>query len=397
MIEDTVAYLVRCGRKVIVDCEHFFDGFCANRGYALDVVRTAAEAGAEIVVLCDTNGGMLPAQVEDVVSVVCCIGVDLGIHCHNDSGCAIANSLAAVGAGVMHVQCTINGYGERTGNADLITLISNLQLKYGWPLLDDTQLAELTHVSHAVADIANQAHMPRQPYVGHSAFAHKAGMHASAIKVSEDFYQHIRPEAVGNDMRMLVSALSGRSSIHLKAVQLGLQLDDSESAVAVSSAIKQKESQGYSYEAADASFELLLRQITGDFDSPFEVLNWKIASGGASDLSAAEQATEATVELVAKGTRQLEAGRGNGPVDALEEALQKALSPVYPKVSSYDLIDYRVRILDEGRGSDATVRVLIDTTNGEHDWTTVGVGTNVIEASWEALLESFMFGLIKGY
>ena len=393
MVSETVAYLVSQRRRVFVDCEHFFDGFDANPAYALEVVRVAAEAGAEVVVLCDTNGGMLPAQMGDIVSAAAQIGVDLGVHCHNDSGCAVANTLAAVDAGVMHVQGTINGYGERTGNMDLTTLIANLQLKYEWPVVTSAQLAGLTRCSHAVAEIANQPHLPRQPYVGASSFAHKAGLHASAIQVNEDLYQHIDPATVGNDMRMLISNMAGRASVQLKAEQLGLAVSDAATAHAITQAVKEREAQGYSYEAADASFELLVRSMTGNLESPFELISWRVHTSDGPGI-AAEDNSEATVKLIAGGVRQGVIGEGNGPVNALGDALVKALVPVFPQVADFELTDYRVRILDEGRGTDATVRVLIDTSDGERGWTTVGVGTNVIEASWEALSDAYLYGLI---
>lgn len=396
MVHDTVTYLTSLGKHVFVDCEHFFDGFRANPGYALSVVRTAAEAGAEVVVLCDTNGGMIPSWMGDVVSAAAQIGVDLGVHCHNDSGCAVANSLAAVDAGVMHVQGTINGYGERTGNMDLTTIIGDLQLKYGWPLLGPDQLAELARTSHAIADISNQPHQPRQPYVGVSAFAHKAGLHASAIRVNEDLYQHTNPELFGNDMRMLISNMAGRASIQIKGDQLGFDLSDRELAGQITEVVKQREAEGYSYEAADASFELLVRSMTGQLDQPFELISWRVFTEELPGRNDPEN-SEATVKLVANGGRQSVIGEGNGPVNALGEALIKALVPVYPHVANYELTDYRVRILDEVRGTDATVRVLIDTSDGENGWTTVGVGTNVIEASWEALSDAYHYGLIKGY
>ncbi|GAA2183438.1 citramalate synthase [Brooklawnia cerclae] len=396
MIEDTVSYLVDLGKHVFVDCEHFFDGFWANRAYALDVIRVAAEAGAEVVILCDTNGGMLPSRMGDVVSAAAQIGVDLGVHCHNDSGCAVANSLAAIDAGAMHVQGTVNGYGERTGNMDLTTLIADLQLKYGWPVLAPERLAGLTHTSHAIADIANQPHVTRQPYVGSSAFAHKAGLHASAIKVNEDLYQHTRPELVGNDMRMLISNMAGRASIQIKGQQLGIDLSDRQLAGQITDVVKQREAQGYSYEAADASFELLVRSMTGRLEQPFELIGWRVFTEEVPG-QVSPDASEATVKLRAKGERRAEIGEGNGPVNALGGALVKALEPAYPQVRGYELTDYRVRILDEGRGTDATVRVLIDTSDGRHGWTTVGVGTNVIEASWEALSDAYLYGLIKGY
>jgi 2-isopropylmalate synthase len=399
MVTDTVSYLRAAGRKVIVDCEHFFDGFAADPGYAIDVIKAAAEAGAEYAVLCDTNGGMLPSQIGDVVSRAIATGVKLGIHCHNDTGCAVANSIAAIDAGVLMVQGTINGYGERTGNMDLTTLIADVQLKYEWPLLTAEQLATLTHVSNRIADIANQPRQPRQPYVGASSFAHKAGLHASAIKVNHDLYQHIRPELVGNDMRMLISDMSGRASVQIKAEQLGLDLSDPTLAAEIAALVKDREAAGYSYEAADASFELLVLDQQNQLPKPFEVLSWRVFTAeapGAQEVN--ELNSEATVKLLAGGARHTYLGEGNGPVNALGEALTRALEPSFPAVAAYELTDYRVRILDAGRGTDATVRVLIDTRDqADHAWTTVGVGTNVIEASWEALADSFLYGLLKGY
>ncbi|EPH02939.1 2-isopropylmalate synthase/homocitrate synthase [Propionibacterium sp. oral taxon 192 str. F0372] len=394
MVSDTVAYLVSRRRRVFVDCEHFFDGFDSDPGYALEVVRVAAEAGAEVVVLCDTNGGMLPSRMADIVSAAAQIGADLGVHCHNDTGCAVANTLAAIDAGVMHVQGTVNGYGERTGNMDLTTLIANLQMKYDWPVVTARQLAGLTHGSHAIAEIANQPHLPRQPYVGASSFAHKAGLHASAIQVNADLYQHIAPELVGNDMRMLISNMSGRASVQMKAAQFGLNLDDQELASEITRTIKDREAQGYSYEAADASFELLVRSMTGALTLPFKLINWRVHTSNGPTVGETDN-SEATLKLMAGGERYGVIGEGNGPVNALGDALVRALTPVYPQVADYQLTDYRVRILDEGRGTDAIVRVLIDTSDGEHGWTTVGVGTNVIEASWEALSDAYLYGLVR--
>jgi len=394
MVRDTVSHLTAEGQRVFLDCEHFFDGYRANPAYALEVVRAAAEAGAEVVVLCDTNGGMVPSWMGDIVSAAGVIGVDLGIHCHNDTGCAVANSLAAVEAGAMHVQGTINGYGERTGNADLTTVISNLQLKYGWPLLPEG-LSHLTRISHAIAEITNQPPQARQPYVGHSSFAHKAGLHASAIRVDANLYQHIDPELVGNDMRMLISDMSGRANIQIKGEQLGFDLSDRELAARVTDTIKEREARGYSYEAADASFELLLRDQLGVLEHPFTVRGWRVFTEHTTDETVSD--SEATVKVVAKGELQSYLGEGNGPLNALDEALRRALTPAYPGVRSYELTDYRVRILDADQGTDAIVRTLIDTTDGNRTWTTVGVGTNVVEASWEALQDAYLYGLVKGY
>ncbi len=397
MVTDTVSHLVAEGMRVFVDCEHFFDGYRTDPGYALEVVHAAAEAGAEVVVLCDTNGGMLPSWMGDVVSAAGGVGVDLGVHCHNDTGCAVANTLAAVDAGVVHVQGTVNGYGERTGNADLITVVANLELKYGWSVLPEGALAEATRISHAIAAVTNVAGSARAPYVGTSSFAHKAGLHASAIRVDPNLYQHIDPALVGNDMRMLISDMAGRANIQIKGEELGFDLSDRDVAARVTEQVKAREAGGYSYEAADASFELLLRSELGELDEYFSVLHWRVhthsAAGAASD-------SEATVKLRARGSSHLFVGEGNGPVNALDQALRRALTPAFPAVDRYELTDYRVRILDGpvgekgGHGTDAVVRVLIDTTDGERTWTTVGVGSNVIEASWEALSDAYLYGLV---
>lgn len=391
MITDTVTHLRAEGQRVFVDCEHFFDGFRENRAYALEAVRTAAEAGAEVVVLCDTNGGMLPPWIHDVVGQTAEIGVPLGIHCHNDTGCAVANTLAAVDAGAMHVQGTVNGYGERTGNADLISVVANLELKYGWPLLPAGALAEATRLAHAIAEVTNVPPSARQPYVGLSAFAHKAGLHASAIKVDANLYQHIDPAVVGNDMRMLVSDMAGRANIQIKGEEMGFDLSDRDLAARVTEQVKEAEAAGYTFEAADASFELLLRRELGQLPDFFTVHSWRVFTQLTSDQ---QTDTECTVRITAKGQTQRVVGEGNGPVNALDHALRNAIVQAYPLVERFELIDYRVRILDQGHGTDATVRVLIQTTDGRRGWTTVGVGQNIIEASWEALCEAYVYGLI---
>ena len=398
MITDTVTHLRAEGMTVFVDCEHFFDGFGRNRSYAMEAVRTAAAAGAEVVVLCDTNGGMLPAWVGDIVGEVTEVGVPLGIHCHNDTGCAVANTLAAVDAGAMHVQGTINGYGERTGNADLVSVIANLELKYGWPLLPAGALREATRLSHAIAEVTNVPPSARQPYVGLSSFAHKAGLHASAIKVDPNLYQHIDPTEVGNDMRMLVSDMAGRANIQLKGEELGFDLSDRDLAAKITDQVKDAEAAGYTYEAADASFELLLRRELDQLPEFFSVQSWRVFTQGhpAPFTASGEQEidTECTVRLTAKGQNQRVVGEGNGPVNALDHAVRNALTPAYPVVEKFELIDYRVRILEQGHGTDATVRVLIQTTDGLRAWTTVGVGQNIVEASWEALSDAYLYGLI---
>jgi 2-isopropylmalate synthase len=392
MVADTVRHLVANGRRVFVDCEHFFDGYKANPEYALEVIRTAADAGAEVVVLCDTNGGMLPSQMGDVVSAAGAIGVDLGIHCHNDTGCAVANTMAAVDAGVMHFQGTLNEYGERTGNANLMTVLSNLQLKYGWPLVPSDALAEATRIAYAVSGVTNVPLNNRQPYVGTSAFAHKAGLHASAIKVDANLYQHIDPRLVGNDMRMLVSDMAGRANIQLKGSELGYDLSNRDLAAKVTDTVKTREMDGYSYESADASFELLLRAEMGLLEEFFDVLSWRVLTGHEMKP---EGDSEATVKLRAKGVTHNLVGEGHGPLNALDVALRGALKQAYPHVDAFELTDFKVRILDQGHGTDAIVRTMIDMTDGERTWTTVGVGTNVIEASWEALYDAYRWGVLK--
>lgn len=391
MVRDTVEYLRSEGKHVFVDCEHFFDGYRANPDYALQVVRTAHEAGAEVVVLCDTNGGMLPSWMGEVVQAAAATGANLGIHCHNDTACAVANTMAAVEAGVMHVQGTFNGYGERTGNADLSAVIPNLEVKYGWKVLPEGKLTELTRIAHAIALVAHQPLLGRQPYVGASSFAHKAGLHASAIKVDENLYQHIDPALVGNDMRMLISDMAGRANVQIKGEQLGFDLTDRELAAKITNTLKAKEAEGYSYESADASFEMLLRDQLGVLELPFEVQSWRVFTEERAGINI----TEATVKLTAKGERQMVVGEGNGPVNALDAALRAALLPAFPEVSKFELTDYRVRILDEGHGTDASVRTLIDTAYNGYAWTTVGVGTNVIEASWEALSDALAYGIFS--
>jgi 2-isopropylmalate synthase len=392
MIRDTVAHLTAEGQQVFLDAEHFFDGYRANRDYALEVLRTAYDAGAEVIALCDTNGGMLPAWIADVVhDVVDTTGVRVGIHCHNDTGCAVANTLSAVAAGATHVQGTINGYGERTGNADLVAVVANLELKLGREVLPAGLLQEATRTAHAVAEVTNVPPASRQPYVGASAFTHKAGLHASAIKVDPDLYQHQDPVAVGNDMRLLVSDMAGRASIELKGKELGYDLSgDRDLVTRVTDRVKRLEGRGYTFEAADASFELLLmEEVEGARPSYFDVESWRVIT----EHRDGEPVTEATVKLHAEGTRYVVTGEGNGPVNALDQALRTAITQAYPVVAQFELIDYKVRLFDQGHGTDAKTRVLIETTDGEGSWVTVGVGANVIEASWEALVDGLSFGL----
>jgi 2-isopropylmalate synthase len=395
MVADTVGHLVALGRRVFLDAEHFFDGYAADRGYALEVLAAAAGAGAEVAVLCDTNGGMLPDDVARVVAdVVGATGLRVGIHCHNDTGCAVANTLAAVDVGASHVQGTLNGYGERTGNADLVTVVADLQLKRGLPLLPTRRLAEATRIAHAVAEVTNIPPASRQPYVGTSAFAHKAGLHASAVKVDPMLYQHADPALVGNDMRMLVSEMAGRASIELKGRELGYDLSADRSLLTrITERVKVLEARGYTFEAADATFELLLREeVEGARPSFFEVESWRAIT---ESNPAGEALSEATVKLRAGGERVVAVGEGNGPVNALDHALRGAIGQLYPELAKIELVDFKVRILDAEHGTDAVTRVLITTSDGQTTWETVGVGANVVEASWEALVDGLVYGLLR--
>jgi len=392
MIRDTIEHLRAEGQQVFLDAEHFFDGYRANRDYALEVLRTAFEAGAEVAALCDTNGGMLPGWIQDVVhDVVSTTGGRVGIHCHNDTGCAVANTLAAVDAGATHVQGTINGYGERTGNADLIAVVANLQLKLGRQVLPQGLLQDATRTAHAIAEVTNFPPATRQPYVGASAFTHKAGLHASAIKVDPDLYQHMDPVEVGNDMRLLVSDMAGRASIELKGKELGYDLSDRALVTRITDRVKQREAAGYTFEAADASFELLLlEELEGARPSYFTLESWRVIS---EEVPGRRTEAEATVKLLAGDQRYVVTGEGNGPVNALDQALRSAIVQAFPIVERFELIDYKVRLFDDGHGTDAKTRVLIETSDGQTSWVTVGVGENVIEASWEALVDGVTFGL----
>ncbi|MFE0100825.1 citramalate synthase [Streptomyces sp. NPDC059009] len=395
MVRDTVAHLVSKGRRVFVDCEHFFDGYRANPEYAKSVVRAAAEAGADVVILCDTNGGMLPAQVQAIVhTVLDDTGARLGIHAQDDTGCAVANTLAAVDAGATHVQCTANGYGERVGNANLFPVVAALELKYGKKVLPEGALRDMTRVSHAIAEVVNLTPSTHQPYVGVSAFAHKAGLHASAIKVDPDLYQHIDPDLVGNRIRMLVSDMAGRASIELKGKELGVDLrGDRELIGRVVERVKERELKGYTYEAADASFELLLRaEAEGRERSYFRTESWRAI---VEDRPDGTHANEATVKLWAKGERIVATAEGNGPVNALDRALRVGLERIYPQLAKLELVDYKVRILEGTHGTNSTTRVLVATSDGEGEWSTVGVAENVISASWQALEDAYTYGLLR--
>ena len=395
MIKDSIKFLRQGGQRVFLDAEHFFDGYRANPAYALEVVRVAAEAGADVIALCDTNGGMLPDELSDVVAkVISDSAARIGIHCHNDTGCAIANSLAAVAAGASHVQGTLNGYGERTGNADLISIIANLQLKKKQEVLPKGALEEAFRIAHAVAEVTNVSPSARQPYVGISAFAHKAGLHASAIKVDPALYQHENPESVGNDMRMLVSEMAGRASIEIKSSQLGFDLSKEKEVVArLVERVKELESGGYTFEAADASFELLLREeLAGKKPSFFTIESWKTSVDQGADGSVTSRAE---VSIKAKGELISSSGSGNGPVNAIDRALRNGLEKLYPELAELELTDYKVRILEGRLGTGAITRVLVESSDGHGEWSTIGVHENVIAASAMALEDALTYGLIR--
>jgi len=395
MIKDSIKFLRQGGQRVFLDAEHFFDGYRANPAYALEVVRVAAEAGADVIALCDTNGGMLPDELSDVVAkVISDSAARIGIHCHNDTGCAIANSLAAVAAGASHIQGTLNGYGERTGNADLIAIIANLQLKKKQEVLPAGTLEEAFRIAHAVAEVTNVSPSARQPYVGISAFAHKAGLHASAIKVDPALYQHENPESVGNDMRMLVSEMAGRASIEIKSSQLGFDLSKEKEVVArLVERVKELESGGFTFEAADASFELLLREeLAGKKPSFFTIESWKTSVDQLEDGSVTSRAE---VSIRAKGELISSSGSGNGPVNAIDRALRNGLEKLYPELAELELTDYKVRILEGRLGTGAITRVLVESSDGHGEWSTIGVHENVIAASAMALEDALTYGLIR--
>lgn len=392
LVENSVKFLKDAGREVVFDAEHFFDGYYADREYALKVLEAAMNGGADWVVLCDTNGGMLPWLVEDIVKdVLANSSVPVGAHVHNDSGCAVANTMAALRAGCTHVQGTINGLGERCGNADLVPVIANLELKFDQRVLPEGNLTRLAEVSHVVAEIANLAPDNSAPYVGRSAFAHKGGVHVAAIQRDSGSYEHIEPHLVGNDRRVLVSELSGRGNLNYKASEYGLG-EDSPEATAVLARIKELENEGFAFEAAEASVELMMRREKAGYTPFFELVDF-IALVEHRDQRGL--LAEATVKIRIGDQVHHTAAEGDGPVGALDNAMRKALRERYPEIRDFRLADYKVRILDGNNATAATTRVLIDTTDGDQTWTTVGASTNIIEASWQALYDSFEFGLIR--
>lgn len=401
MVHDSVDYLVAQGKRVFFDAEHFFDGYKRNPEFSLRVLEAASMAGAEAVVLCDTNGGSLPPDVESAVrEVVAHVDCKVGIHLHNDTGCGVANALAAVRAGATQVQGTINGYGERVGNCDLVPIMANLELKMGIQCLPEGRLEHLKPVAHHVAELVNFAPDPQQPYVGATAFAHKAGLHTSALSRRSDAYEHIEPSSVGNGTRVLVSEMAGRSTLEMKAKDLDLELDGKMLGDVIDT-LKRLEHEGYHFEAADASLELLMRGASGWEQPYFRLESFSVdmahRSGTGARLwndVAVDVDTQATVKLWIDEERKLAIGEGNGPVNALDAAVRAALDGRYPTLDRVTLTDFKVRVLNTEQGTGAVTRVLLDSTNGDRSWTTIGVSENIIEASWQALVDSLVFGLL---
>lgn len=401
MVAESVAFLKNAGRRVFFDAEHCFDGYKVNPEFNLRILEAAATAGADCIVLCDTNGGSLPHEVQHITAEIARYldGVQLGIHTQNDTGCAVANSVAAVLGGVTHVQGTINGYGERTGNANLMTVIPNLSLKLGIPTIPQENLERLTTVSRHVAELVNLPPHPADPFVGSSAFAHKGGLHTSALgKIGGASYEHIDPAAVGNSTRVLVSDLGGRAGMSLKAQEFGVELSD-QAAAALSEQLKELEAEGFVFEAADASLELLMRKASGWEPTYFDVEAYRVTSyhfeNGHNGSAAIDTSNEATVKIWVGDDRIAAVGEGNGPVNALDAALRNALSERLPILERMHLVDFKVRVLDSTANSAAVTRVLIDTSDGDAIWTTVGVSSNIIEASWMALIDAMQYGFLR--
>ncbi len=394
MISDSVSYLKKNGKEVVYDAEHFFDGYKTDKTYAIKTLQAAQNAGANVIVLCDTNGGTMPWEVSEIVAEIKkYVTVQLGIHTHNDCELGVANSLAAIQHGAEHVQGTINGYGERTGNANLCSIIPNLQLKMGFEVVGN-ELKKITEVSRYVSELANLKHRKNLAYVGESAFAHKGGVHVSAVMKTPKTYEHIQPELVGNTRRVLVSDLSGKSNVLYKAEELGLQIDDkSPAAQKVVEEIKELEHYGYYFEDAEASFELLVKKQTGELKKLFELERFKISIH--KDSEDKEARSEALIKVRVGDETEITAAEGNGPVNALDKALRKALERFYPQLKEIHLTDYKVRVLDSKNATAAKVRVLIETKNGNSSWNTVGVSPDVVEASWIALVDSITYHLLK--
>jgi len=392
MIAESLAFLVDHDKRAIYDAEHFFDGWRAEPEYALRCLRAAAEAGAETVVLCDTNGSSLPSEVDAATRAALDAlggGVQLGIHCHNDAECGVANTIAAVQAGATQVQGTMNGRGERSGNADLVPIIANLQLKLGRPCVTDEQLARLTETAHFVDELLNFTPDPNQPYVGRNAFAHKGGMHVAGVRADAATFEHVDPALVGNARELLVSELSGKVTIQEKAEDRGLTLEG-DTAARVLERVKSLEHAGYQFEAADASFELLLRRETGEYQPLFRLESWRVIVEKRAD---GKVETEATIKIWVNGERYVRTAEGNGPVNALDQALRDAIGEIHPHLKDIDLVNFKVRILDESKGTGAVTRVLIDASDGHDVWGSIGVSENLIAASWDALVDSLEYGM----
>jgi 2-isopropylmalate synthase len=403
MVADSIAYMAAAGRRVVFDAEHFFDGYAADRTYALEVLAAAADAGADTLVLCDTNGGTLPDDVSRIVAEIADRSLTkIGVHFHNDAACAVANSVVAVAAGGLHVQGAANGYGERCGNADLFSIIASLELKRGHELLPPGRLGALASTARTIAEVANLPFEARQPYVGSSAFATKAGLHASAIARRPDAYSHVDPSVVGNEARVLVSELAGRSNVLAKATELGLDLS-AELAAQVLEQVKEAEHRGYAYEAADASFELLVRRVASALPAWFELEGYRVVvertSGGFRGVAPPSQQgsdrSEAIVRLRLGPDRVVAVGEGVGPVHALDQALRRGLSEVYPELAGIHLVDYKVRILDGRAATSAVTRVMLTSADADGEWTTVGVSDDIVTASWEALTDGVVYGLLR--
>jgi 2-isopropylmalate synthase len=396
MISDSVAFLVDEGKRVVYDAEHFFDGWRDDRDYALTCLRAAAEAGAETVVPCDTNGGSLPPLIAEAMRQVAdaLAGADarIGIHCHNDAECGVANSLAGVQAGATHVQGTVNGYGERCGNANLVSIVPNLQLKLGYDCLAPERLARLTETAHYIAELLNFTPDPDQPYVGKNAFAHKGGMHVAGVNADPATFEHLDPASVGNTREVLISELSGKGTVEARAREAGLDLDD-EAARRVVERVKELEHAGYHFEAADGSFELLLRKETGEYEPLFRLESWRAIVEKRAD---GKVETEATIKIWVDGERYVRTAEGNGPVHALDRALRAAIGEIHPHLKDIDLVNFKVRILDETKGTGAITRVLLDASDGADVWGSIGVSENIIEASWDALVDSLEYGTQAG-
>ena len=388
MIGDSIAYLVEAGKRVIYDAEHFFDGYRDDAGYALECLQAAASAGAENVTLCDTNGSSLPAQVaEATAATVDALDVAVGIHTHNDLECAAANSLAAVEQGANLVQGTMNGIGERTGNANLTSILPALQLKMGYRCVTDEQLARLTGIAHFVDELLNITPDPDQPFVGRNAFAHKGGMHAAGVNADTRTFEHMDPAQVGNRRELVVSELSGKGTVVQRAERSGIALDDDQAARALRT-LKEREHRGYHYEAADASFDLLLRRESDQYEPLFRLEGFRVLVEKRED---GKVVTEATIKIWVDGERYLRTAEGNGPVNALDKALRGAITDRHPHLADIELTNYKVRILDEDHGTGAVTRVLLDSSDGEREWGSIGVSENIIEASWEALVDSLEY------